>query len=332
VKNFCLFSSLDKVEYLFIAQSKINNSFIDEIKVICSSKICFIEIVNSDLWIQDTVEFGVWEEEDGTVMPAALLGLRGKHDMGLDCAPLDKAVSDYLTEHFPYVQQISVGEPLPNRRWIDWYGNLEVSPPVPGYPYGRILTGRQHNLTMHPAVLAFLEDNSPQWPPVFVNVSWLTIGHVDEVINFVPTSDGWRVLLPSTQVALEILTQSAKPNEELLEIARSEESKQISQFLRETEQQLKNELGIKEKDIIRLPALFKEGLSVTPNPVNSLVANDQIFIPDQKIPEFNAYIKDKLATSHLSIYFLDAEVYHSRSGEIHCGTNALRTRNKMIAK
>ena len=79
-------------------------------------------------------------------------------------------------------------------RWIDWYGNLEVSPPVKArngreFPFGRILTGVQKGLGMHPDVLAFLEAQRLQSPPLIVDTSWLAIGHVDEVVSFVPAPD-----------------------------------------------------------------------------------------------------------------------------------------------
>ena len=60
---------------------------------------------------------------------------------------------------------------------------------------------------MHPGVLRFLEVQGVQWPPIIVDTSWLAIGHVDEVVNFVPakTRAGFKVLLPSPKAARDML-------------------------------------------------------------------------------------------------------------------------------
>ena len=104
------------------------------------------------------------------------------------------------------------GVPRKNTRWIDWYGNLEATPPYADshgkrYPYGRVIVGKQRELTMHPGVMKFLEAQGLQWPPFVVDTSWLAIGHVDEVVNFVPAQNkaGFKVLLPSPQAARDML-------------------------------------------------------------------------------------------------------------------------------
>lgn len=290
----------------------------------------------SDVWMQDTVEFGV---RDGK--PVALLGLRGKHDMGLTCGPLDLRVERYLQEKLPQVERLKVGEPLGKRRWIDWYGNLEVSPPVSGFPQGRILTGQQKELRFHPALLAFLEAQKVQWPPVFVDVSWLTIGHVDEVVNFVPAPDrkGWRLLLPCPDTARAALTGLSdsqpvfvgKSGEttvgRLRALAHNAEQERIRLALKATREQLKAALGIDDADILPLPALFENGLAVIPNPVNSLVVGTQVLIPDPAFAPYRRQLASAFTELGLSPHFLEIwEPYHTASGEVHCGTNALRRR------
>ena len=56
---------------------------------------------------------------------------------------------------------IAAGVPRENTRWIDWYGNLEATPPFTDrqgrrFPFGRLIVGKQL-LTMHPDVMKFLE-------------------------------------------------------------------------------------------------------------------------------------------------------------------------------
>ena len=89
-------------------------------------------------------------------------------------------------------------------RWIDWYGNLEVTPPFTDrhgrrFPYGRMITGKQAELSMHRGVMKFIEAQAMQRPLIIVDVSWLMIGHVDEVVSFVPakTRQGSRSSCPA---------------------------------------------------------------------------------------------------------------------------------------
>lgn len=334
-----LCSSLDPVDALFVADTPRTAAFVAELKRL--SPVPVHAIPNdpehpSDVWMQDTVEFAVRGNA-----PVALLGLRGKHDMGLVCGPLDTRVEMYLKEQLPQVERLHTGAPLPGRRWIDWFGNLEVSPSVPGFPQGRILTGKQKELTFHPELLAFLEKQKAQWPPLFVDVSWLTIGHVDEVLNFVPAPNqkGWRVLLPCPDTAVALLDGLAESQPvfmgkrgettvgKLRQLAGNAEQQRIRAALTATREQLRNELGVASEDILPLPALFDKGLAVIPNPVNCLVVEKQIFMPDPGFAAFRRGISTALVPLGLTVHFLDIwEPYHTASGEVHCGTNALRAR------
>lgn len=336
-----LCSSLDPVEALFVVETPRTAAFVAELKRL--SPVLVHALSNdpehpSDIWMQDTVEFAV----RGNV-PVALLGLRGKHDMGLVCSPLDTRVERYLKEKLPQVECVHTGAPLPGRRWIDWFGNLEVSPPVPGFPQGRILTGKQKELTFHPELLAFLEKQNAQWPPLFVDVSWLTIGHVDEVLNFVPAPNqkGWRVLLPCPDTAVALLDGLAESQPvfvgkreattvgKLRQLADNVEQQHIRAALTATREQLHNELGIETEDILPLPALFDKGLAVIPNPVNCLVVGKQIFMPDPGFAAFRRGIATALVPLGRTVHFMDIwEPYHTASGEVHCGTNALRHRSR----
>ena len=336
-----LCSSLDPVEALFVVATPRTQPLVEALKRL--SPVPVHAIANdpahsSDVWMQDTVEFCV---RDGK--PVALLGLRGKHDRGLTCGPLDQLVETYLAEKLPGVERVNVGEPKAGRRWIDWYGNLEVSPPVPGFSHGRILTGKQRELSFHPDALAFLEKQKVQWPPVFVDVSWLTIGHVDEVINFVPAPEkdrkGWRALLPCPLAALVALENLAddqpvflgKHGEttvgKLKVLAHSAEQQKIRAALKAIRAQLKTELGIEDEDILPVPALFEDGLAVIPNPVNSLVVGKTVFVPDPCFTPLRRLLASQLSALGLTVHFLDIwEPYHTAAGELHCGTNALRRR------
>ena len=361
-----LTSALDPAEEVFVVRNPLNRKFVAELSRIVAQaegkpKLRMIDTAaaSSDLWIQDSVEIGrfSYPTRGGKVAQgvAPILGLRAKHDRGLNCGPLDTAVRAYFDNAMPDAAPIEVGEPLPERRWIDWFGNMEVSPPVKGFPHGRILTGDQKGLRFHPEVLHFLELQKIQWPPLFLDVGWLTIGHVDETINFVaaPDRQRFRALLPSPALACRILEEAARAghgdaavfagrqegrkNAEttvtrlLDDVARSKESGAIDAALKETRQQVKSGLGIEDADIIEIPALFADGLAVIPNMVNCLVLGRDLVIPAPAGPilngedAFEKAVRLQLEPLGARLHFVDIwEPYHTRSGEIHCGTNALR--------
>jgi protein-arginine deiminase len=355
-----LASALEPVETVFVVRNALTRKFTEELAAIVRKAdgkptLQYIDHTDSssDIWMQDTVEFGVspTPAEKGkahqTITP--LLGLRGKHDMGLNCAPLDTLVREYIARELHDAVPVVVGEPLPKRRWIDWYGNLEVSPPVPKFPHGRVLTGEQKGLQIHPDLLAFLEAQTIQCPPLFLDVSWLTIGHVDELINFVPAKDrkGFRALLPSVQMVEKLLAEMVRGGngstpifagkkgettvEKLWEITKSKESEAITASLAETRVRLREGLGLEEADILEMPVVFEEGLAVIPNGVNSLVMGKDVVIPSPCGPVqngadiFQKAIQDRLKPLGLHLHFVDIwEPYHTRAGEIHCGTNTIR--------
>lgn len=354
---FLLTSALDPVEEVLVVENRLTASFVDALRHIIPqtgatlTALHFDDAYESDVWMQDTVEIGrfcVPTEQGVEQFIGVLAGIRSKHGGPTDCKPLDRNMHAYFTDRGAVI--LEPAAPRPNTRWIDWYGNLEVSPPVPTFPHGRILTGKQGDLSMHPDVLGFLEEQRLQAPALIIDTSWLEIGHVDEVVNFVPAPDGpgFRVLLPSPSLAKQILEEAACAGRHdcpvfagtngettvvtlLEEVASSAENAAIEQRLASTRVQLCEELGIRTNDFAGIPALFRDGVAVIPNGVNSLVCNGHVIIPDPKGPQvdgedlFMASIRDSLIELGLNIHFVDNwDPYHVRSGEIHCGTNAIR--------
>ena len=110
-----LCSPLDPVEALFVVETPRSAAFVAALKRL--SPVPVHALANdpahsSDVWMQDAVEFAVQGTE-----PVALLGLRGKHDRGLMCGPLDRLVEQYLAETLPSVKRLKIGEPKSGRRW-----------------------------------------------------------------------------------------------------------------------------------------------------------------------------------------------------------------------
>ncbi len=361
--SFLLASALDPVDEVFVVANRLTERFIAEIEPIASSAGAALTAITvedgceRDLWIQDAAEIGGMVTEDGAgLRPAALSGLRalcGAPYEDFDAGPLDSAVRHLLAQRG--IPCLEPAAPRANTRWIDWYGNLQVSPPAIArdgtpFPHGRALVGKQRELTMHPGVLEFLERQGLQVPVLVVDTSWLEIGHVDEVVNFVPAPapPGFRVLVPSPAAATRILRDLASEgygrvavfegrDEEctvdglLEEVALAEENRSAEESVRRTRDSLCEGLGISPRDFIGLPALFRDGTAVIPNPINSLICNGHLIAPDPAGPKvnrrdvFQEAIRGALQPLGLRVHFVDVwDVFHCRGGEIHCGTNTIR--------
>jgi protein-arginine deiminase len=94
---------------------------------------------------------------------------------------------------------------------LDRFGNLGVSPPLrvhgKDFPFGRIFYGGPlEGRRMNSRFLRFLREQSVQHP-FEIDVSWLSLGHVDEVACFIPANGkrGFRLLLASPALAMKLL-------------------------------------------------------------------------------------------------------------------------------
>lgn len=95
-------------------------------------------------------------------------------------------------------------------------GNIEVGPATPDAPLGKVVVGNRTTTEggrtftdMDPHLLAFLRGQAHGGQPlVEIDTSWLDVGHVDEVVAFVPTRRnrfGAAVLRASPEVAFALI-------------------------------------------------------------------------------------------------------------------------------
>jgi protein-arginine deiminase len=358
VAPFIIPSALDPVEELLLVSLPITADSVREMKGFAAKtglKIFDLEMNDPcDQWMQDTIETGLFAfptSLGGAQVRASLTGLR--KEVRTSAARLDYHVSRWLRRQG--VATVAPGIARKNTRWIDWYGNLEATPPHTDrkgrlHPFGRIITGKQRELAMHPGVMRFLEAQSVQWPPIVVDTTWLLIGHVDEVVNFVPAKGkpGFKVLLPSPKAArdmLEVLLlrgleetavfagteNEMKLGKLKMTIAGTSENLAIDDAVTLVRELLQTELNLLDSDFVMLPALFQRGMAVIPNAVNSAVVNGQLLVPKPRGPRhdkkdmFEEAIRAALAACDVRVVFIDSwNAYHTSGGEIHCGTNAFR--------
>jgi protein-arginine deiminase len=94
---------------------------------------------------------------------------------------------------------------------MDSFGDHDVLPPYDNgdrkYPLGRILIGGNDQHHPDAAVRAFYEAQQAQ-TVIEVDTSFLEVGHVDEIMTYVPaaTPRGWKLLVASPRLARDLLT------------------------------------------------------------------------------------------------------------------------------
>ncbi len=356
VAPYIIPSALEPVEELMIVSLPVTADVVQRIRALTAAMRVNLVAQEAqdpcDQWMQDTFQPGIFAfpTAAGTEQTrASLIGLRSR----TPAARLDHQVARRLRRHG--VLTITAGVSRENTRWIDGYGNLESTPPHTNrhgtkYPYGRLIVGKQRELAMHPDVMKFLEAQGLQWPPIVADTSWLAIGHVDEVVNFVPanTEAGFKVLLPSPKAAREMVAKLLASGLELAPvfagtenemtlgalrttIAESSENLAIDQAVTSLLKQLKTELNLVDSDFVMLPALFQRGIAVIPNPVNSMLVNGVLLVAEPRGPRQNAKdafenaIRAALTECDVRVVFIDSwNAYHTSAGEIHCGTNTFR--------
>ncbi|XP_070812345.1 protein-arginine deiminase type-2-like [Pituophis catenifer annectens] len=345
---------------VFVCSVKDNYLFLKEInslvsKAGCKIRVCSRYMNRSDRWMQDEIEFG-YIQAPHKQFPVVLDSPR---DGGLKYF----AVKEILGPDFGYVTREPLFEIVNS---LDSFGNLEVSPPVSvhgkEYPLGRILIGSSFPTSggrrMTKVVRDFLQAQRVQ-SPVELYSDWLTVGHVDEFVTFVPIpgKKQFRMLMASPSACYKLFREKQKEghgeatmfkgysgtdtkrvtiNKVLSNDIMVQENQYVQRCIDWNRDILKKELGVREKDIIDLPALFKidkggKAIAYFPNMVNMIVLSRDLGIPKPFGPiiegecclEQNA--SSLLEPLGLACSFIDdISSYHKRLGEVHCGTNVQR--------
>ena len=265
-------------------------------------------VVNGgDRWIQDEVEFG-YAMGPSHVLPVVFDSPR---DRALDGFPEARLLG-------PDFGHFQIGGSQTNS--LDSFGNLEVSPPVEvdgkEYPLGRIVFGgREHqnygvgSREMMPEIRRFLYAQKVQ-SPIEINTDWLAVGHVDEIVCFVPVEgEGrFRVLMASPRRTHAILDDLRKrghaeavlfPGRTRVGTGKSAErtvgnllddepfwaANAVFQGYQDANREsLKRGLGIGDVDFVDIPVAFyapstQRTLAYFPDMVNHLVLGQWSLVP-----------------------------------------------------
>ncbi|MCA9582874.1 MAG: hypothetical protein KC416_13840, partial [Myxococcales bacterium] len=307
-----------------------------------------------DVWIQDEIEFATSIGNNGQRLDTVIDSNRNR---GLD------PFAETLTA--PGTISASWG-PQTGATTFDSFGNLEASPPVTvngvEYPFGRIYWGRRGNYGPNSALRTQLANQDVQ-KPFEVDTSWLCVGHIDEITSFVPdpsSPKGFKFLMADTVSAYQVINSlptgtslpkygEEYPYDSVGDIRYDSNLKALNQeiqqdYLDPILAKFKQELGLTEADIIRIPTIFETisqcgAAALVPGMVNLIVANTpgqpiKIFMAD---PFFRSNLSSQagdpfiaavnaVMPAGLEMHYVDNwYVYHRGIGEVHCGTNVRRT-------
>jgi hypothetical protein len=167
--------------YAFQATNpKDNTAFRQELGQAATVQVIELPAVQNDLWGQDCMEFG------GSALPNHAISTVIPAPRANGFAP---SVEQLLSAQIGFFPPLQGAGPRQKSCDQDKLGNLEVTPPLPGYPFGRIYYGRGNSNSMDPRLIEFLHAQRVQ-APFEIDISWLDVGHVDEVISFVPCQAG----------------------------------------------------------------------------------------------------------------------------------------------
>jgi len=249
---------------------------------------------------------------------------------------------------------------------LNSFGNFETVPPYTlngqSYPLGRVLRGNIPTYYPDQSFLLMIESQKVQ-PPIYIDTSWLLVGHVDETTSFVkaPTSvtpRGWVLLVNDATMAKTMLETASNAGNGAVPMfvgkywTQSSAQVTIDQVLADTDvmsasaeaatevdgqiETLKKEIGLTDAEIIHIPYLHmsSRGASVAyqPGMVNGIYVSDTHFAaPDPHGPEiegkdiFKQAMESKLEPLGITVHWVeDWDTYHRQLGEVHCGSNTTR--------
>jgi protein-arginine deiminase len=337
-----------RVAEVYVATGRYDNAaFVDRLReVLGSLEVPLVAHATGDwreMWMQDTMEIGIATTDDAS-MHVVLAGLRNA-----DTFPPTLLGPDVAVATVGSCRSMAGGD-----AWIDWYGNLEVSPASPRWPQGRVLYGRNHltGNSFHPDVVAFLAAQGTQ-TPVWIDTSWLLIKHVDEIVAFLPGRDGRGVVLvPDPIEGLRLLeqTEASAAVVDRRREANTRIAKAIDAMLEGEPRAgvsagataavgLLEALGLDASRVVRLPVAFDvpaSGLrddggvtnasALWSNPGNALVVNGTVVCGSAGMtPEVQAICRRRfLEAGAERIEFIDDAVYQKNHGNVHCATNSRR--------
>jgi protein-arginine deiminase len=239
--------------------------------------------------MQDIMEFGFSQLPGQKALRNVLETPRGRE--------LENFPKTLLSDELGYIMPAPVPTDPRLMSSLNSGGNLECTPPFTGpggkeYPFGRIYYCPSRKLLptdrLAPGYKEFIQAQIVQ-KAIEIDAGWLTVGHVDEIISFVPSGGklGFKLLLASPKTGYQILKSAPAgarmltgreyvrgiPAEMLVSdflanglnwgAAYHQDAKQLSDYNTQCQSNIdlaekifKKELGLSASDIAYVPAVY----------------------------------------------------------------------------
>ncbi|MCW6049771.1 protein-arginine deiminase [Lyngbya sp. CCAP 1446/10] len=324
-----------------------NSEFISQLKQAVEPTGAQLKIIQGDnAWMQNIQKNGYIQLPEKSDVRQLNVALKSNDEP--DKNPPDKSNQERN------LRVIKIGnsrDDNPVSQWSNGYGNLQVTPPIPGYPMGRVYYGNSGNASFNPEVLDFIQAQRIQGPAVDIDTSWLLTRQVDEIINFIPSQIPGKYLMaiasPEAGVKLleelagkgygeviinrglsnETTVNAALKNQALIQHNLNLQRQKINPIL----DKLKREFSLTDDQIVQVPAMFGySGYAWWPNMVNSVPVNGKLLVSNPRGPMIDGLdytqerLRQLLLTAGVSVSFLDDSYYQELKGNVQSATNTVR--------
>ncbi|UNU22984.1 protein-arginine deiminase family protein [Microcoleus vaginatus] len=325
----------------------VNSEFISQLKRAVEPTGAKVKILQGDrTWMQDTQKNGYVQLPEKSDIRQFNVTLKSNSEPEKN--PPVKSTQDRDLKVF------KIGNPRsldPVSQWSDGYGNLQVTPPIPGHPMGRVYYGNSGNASFNPEVLDFIQAQRIQGPPVDIDTSWLLTRQVDEIINFIPTQTPGRYVMAiaSPEAGVKLLedlegrgygdvtlnrglstqttVSAALKNRALIQHNLYLQNQKLNPII----EKLKREFLLGDDQIIQVPVMFGySGYAWWPNMVNSVPVNGKLLVSNPRGPMIEGVdytqerLRQLLLPAGVSVSFLDDRYYQELKGNVQSATNTVR--------
>ncbi|MEG4209663.1 protein-arginine deiminase family protein [Microcoleus sp. S13_B4] len=328
-------------------RGSVNSEFISQLKQAVEPTGAKVKILLGDrTWMQDTQKNGYVQLPEESKIRQFNVALKSNSEP-------EKNPPIKSTQNRDW-KVVKIGNPRsldPVSQWSDGYGNLQVTPPIPGHPMGRVYYGNSGNASFNPEVLDFIQAQRIQGPPVDIDTSWLLTRQVDEIINFIPTqTPGQYVMaIASPEAGVKLLEElegrgygdvtinrglstqttvsAALQNRALIQHNLYLQNQKLNPII----EKLKREFSLGDDQIIQVPVMFGySGYAWWPNMVNSVPVNGKLLVSNPRGPMIEGVdytqerLRQLLLPAGVSVSFLDDRYYQELKGNVQSATNTVR--------
>ena len=231
------------------------------------------------------------------------------------------------------------------------------------FPHGRVVRGKGDADEVRPdPTMSELLDAQREQPIIWIDTTWLSVAHVDETVTFLEADNerGWALLYNDPVRARQMLEElsddgygdavmfegkgypgggsAERTVDEVLDDPEvmSTSARAAVEVDRQVET-IAGEVGLEQEETVPLAFLHEEtgsgAVAYQPGIINGISLKPDVFgAPDPHGPRidgedpFQVETESRLGEIGVETHWIETwDVYHVRSGQVHCGSNTRRT-------